>query len=179
MPLAPDRVREAYDRMGNALDRMERFESRAKALGLEWLAPQPGESVVELGVGTGRTTVRLLDAVGPAGHVHGFDLSPKMLEITRGRARDGGFEARLDLHEASIEQTGLPDASADAVTSSYVLDLLPEAQIRAAIAEAKRILRPGGRALFVGMTPGRGVLARSLIFLWGLAHALRPVAVGG
>ncbi len=179
MPLAPDRARAAYDRMGNALDRMERFESRAKALGLEWLSPAAGERIVELGVGTGRMTLRLLEAVGTDGRVVGFDLSPKMLELTRARAAEAGVDSRLEGHAGSAEATGLPDASVDALYTSYVLDLLPESQIRAAAAEARRILRPGGRAVFVGMTPGRSVLSRSLMFLWGLAHALKPASVGG
>ncbi len=179
MPLQEQEAKAEYQRIGNSLDRLERFESHAKALGLAWLAPAPGERVVELGVGTGRTTLPLLEAVGPEGRVWGVDLAPHMLERTRERAAAAGVGDRLTLVEASASATGLADGCADALYTSYVLDLFPEEQIDAAIREARRLVRPGARAVFVGMTPGRGVLARSLMMLWGLAHALNPRRVGG
>lgn len=179
MPLDPQDARETYQRLANSLDRLERFESRAKALGFAWLAPAPGERIVELGVGTGRMTLRLLTAVGSSGRVWGVDLTPSMIARTRAAAEAAGTAGRLTLLQAGADATGLADGCADALFTSYVLDLFPEELIDGSLREVRRLLRPGGRAVFVGMTPGRGVLARSLMFFWGLAHTLRPARVGG
>lgn len=179
MPLSADQARATYERMSATLDRLERFEARAKALGLAWLALQPGEQVVELGVGTGGVTVRLLEQVGPVGRVDGIDIAVHLIDRTRARAEAAGLSAGLHLHRAPASATELPSAATDALFSSYLLDLLPAAEIDATLREAFRLLRPGGRAVFVGITPGCSWLGRTISFLWGTAHALRPVLTGG
>lgn len=179
MPLTGEEARRFYDRLGLALDRAERFESLAKARGIERLAPRAGERIVELGVGTGHVTERLLAAVGRSGRVVGIDIAPRMLEITRRRAEAAGLAAGLELVEAPASRVPLAEGWADGVYSSYLLDLLPEPEVREVLCEALRILRPGGRAVFVGMTRPVGLAARALMGVWRVVSALAPKLTGG
>lgn len=179
MPLTPEEARRTYDRLGSTLDRTERFEARAKSRGVQLLELAPGERVVELGVGTGRVAERLLALVGAEGRVIGLDLSKVMLGLARRRAEAAGLTGPLELHERDAAKTGLPGGAADALYTSYLLDLLPESAIRDVVREAHRVLRPGGRAVFVGMTPPRGLLARILIAIWSAVSAIAPRATGG
>ncbi|NUU07825.1 class I SAM-dependent methyltransferase [Leifsonia sp. C5G2] len=99
-----------------------------------------GDRVVELGPGVGANLPYL-----PAGAT--------LVAIEPNRAMHAGLRAaarrhgiRLDLHERTAERTGLPDASADTVISSLVLCSV--ADPAAALAEVRRILRPGGSFRF-------------------------------
>jgi SAM-dependent methyltransferase len=98
-------------------------------------------TVVEIGPGTGanlryyRPGTRLI-AVEPNPHMH--------VALTRGARRRG---IALDLHAEGAERIGLPDASVDAVVSTLVLCTVPDQA--ATLDEIRRILRPGGRLVFV------------------------------
>jgi SAM-dependent methyltransferase len=99
------------------------------------------EQIVEIGPGTGanlryyRPGTRLT-AIEPNVHMHG---------PLRAAARRRGIE--LELRTATAERIALPDASADAVVSTLVLCTVPDPV--AAVEEVWRVLRPGGRLLFV------------------------------
>jgi len=71
------------------------------------------------------------------------------------------------------------NASIDRVVSTYVTDLLSEADTHRLLEEAKRALAPDGRLCLVGMTRGVGVLGRVVSGIWSTVHALRPSLVGG
>jgi SAM-dependent methyltransferase len=109
----------------------------------ELVAARPGEHGIDIGCGVGHLTCELAREVGPGGRMTGVDASADMLEGARERARAQGFADRIDLHLVDATALGLPDASADFVvtaqTWSYVGDVV------AAVAEAARVLRPGGR----------------------------------
>ena len=98
-------------------------------------------TVVEIGPGTGVNLPYLPDGIRwiglePNPHMHDF-LRPLLAE----RAIDA------DLRTASAQNTGLPDACADAVVSTLVLCSVPD--LDATLAELHRILRPGGRLFFI------------------------------
>ncbi len=134
-------LRRAYDVWSHCYDWVAPLEHgpRLEALGLAQV--QPGERVLDLGCATGAILARLQSATGPQGLAVGLDLSQKMLRRARG--------IRL---QADIRQLPLRDAGFDVVFSSYVLDLLPLADMPAAMDEIFRILRPGGRAVLLNMT---------------------------
>jgi SAM-dependent methyltransferase len=98
--------------------------------------------VLEVGCGPGFVTERLL-ALVPDGSVVGIDNDPEMVALASRRLAP---EERIEFREASITETGLPDASFDAATARLVFQHLPDPA--PALDELRRLLRPRGR-LFV------------------------------
>lgn len=105
---------------------------------LAWLAPAPGERLVELGAGTGRNLELLGDRVGTLGQVDLVDLCPALLEQARRRARR---YPNVRVIEADAV-TYRPEEPVDRVCFSYSLTMIPD--WRAALANAMSMLRPGG-----------------------------------
>jgi ubiquinone/menaquinone biosynthesis C-methylase UbiE len=71
------------------------------------------------------------------------------------------------------------DQSVDRVVANYVLDLLSDTDIRQLIAEARRVLRPGGKLCLVSLTHGVNVTSRLVIALWSTIFRISPSLVGG
>jgi ubiquinone/menaquinone biosynthesis C-methylase UbiE len=103
---------------------------------------QAGETIVDLGSGSGMDSFIASRAVGESGRVIGIDMTAAQIAKSRRLAADGGF-ANTEFVDAHIEQLLLPDASADVVVSNGVINLAPDKP--AVFAEAARVLRPRGR----------------------------------
>ena len=103
---------------------------------------QPGESVVDLGSGSGMDAFYAAGLVGPTGHVYGVDFTQEQLDKARGIAAAVGL-THVEFREGRIEALPLADASVDCVISNGVINLCPDK--KAVFAEACRVLRPGGR----------------------------------
>jgi SAM-dependent methyltransferase len=102
----------------------------------------PGETVVDLGSGSGMDAFYAAALVGPSGRVIGIDFTPEQLEKARKLAADAGTE-QVEFVEGRIEDVPLALASVDCVISNGVINLAPDK--RAVFVEAARLLRPGGR----------------------------------
>lgn len=111
--------------------------------------------VLDLGTGPGISAMGILDVL-PKAHVVGLDLSSKMLQ--RARKRVSG---RVDLVLADAVKLPFADSSFDLITGHSFLYLLPDAA--GALREVARVLRPGGRCVFVEprQGPSLGPLRRS------------------
>ncbi|MBC7665575.1 MAG: methyltransferase domain-containing protein [Caulobacter sp.] len=109
---------------------------------LERLRPRPGERVLDVACGTGVLARELARLVGTTGEVVGIDLSQAMIDAANGRERD---PASAPTHHARMDAQSLafPDASFDVVLCCFGLMYLPDAE--RALAEMRRVLRPGGR----------------------------------
>ena len=107
------------------------------------LALAPGETVVDLGSGAGLDLFIAAQRVAPAGRAIGVDLNDEMLEKARGLAAGAGL-THVELRKGRIEDPPVENESADAVISNGVINL--SFRKKRVMAEAFRILRPGGRA---------------------------------
>ncbi len=111
---------------------------------VEWLAPQPGESILDVGCGDGQLTARLA-ATGAI--VTGVDASNPMVEAARARG--------IHADNAQAEKLPYADAAFDAVFSNAALHWVRDQE--AMLAEVRRVLQPGGR--FVAEMGGHGNIA--------------------
>jgi ubiquinone/menaquinone biosynthesis C-methylase UbiE len=135
-----ERVLRVYEREAPKYDRQMRFFERLLfAGGREWVCSQAAGEVLELALGTGRNLPHYPEGV----RLSGVELSPAMLEIARLRARDLGREA--DLRVGDAQALEFADESFDTVVCTLSLCTIPDD--RAAVAEVRRVLRPGGRFL--------------------------------
>jgi ubiquinone/menaquinone biosynthesis C-methylase UbiE len=110
------------------------------------LRPEPGERVLELGVGTGYYSLDLAEWIAPGGTLELFDLQQKFLDHVMRAAAERGAS---NLVPTQGDATSLPfeDASMDAVVLTAVLGEIPDPG--AALREIRRVLKPAGR-LVVG-----------------------------
>jgi SAM-dependent methyltransferase len=115
-------------------------EQRARTV--EMLAVRPGETVVDLGCGPGLLAVELARA---GGCVLAVDVSPDMLARTAAHARSNGVAGRVWPARLDVTALALAVGSVDAVVAVQTLEWVPG--IAAALTEAWRVLRPGGRIL--------------------------------
>jgi arsenite methyltransferase len=101
-----------------------------------------GEVVLDLGSGGGIDVILSARRVGPTGRAYGLDMTDEMLDLARHNATDAGV-TNVEFLKGQIEAIPLPDATVDVVISNCVINL--STAKAAVIAEAARVLRPGGR----------------------------------
>lgn len=104
--------------------------------------PCPGQTVVDIGAGSGMDTFLAAGAVGPTGAVIAVDMTPAMLERGRESVALTGM-IQIEYRQGLAEALPIPDAAADLVISNGVINLSPEKD--RVFAEAFRVLKPGGR----------------------------------
>lgn len=110
---------------------------------LRLAAPQPGQLVLDLGCGQGNLSLELL---GAGTEVIGVDISPGMVDVARRRAELYRPTERARFLVADAGNLPLADSSVDMVVGKWVLHHLDSAT---AVREIRRVLRPGGRGVFV------------------------------
>jgi ubiquinone/menaquinone biosynthesis C-methylase UbiE len=141
-PRETERVLRVYEKEAHKYDREMRFFDRLLfAGGREWVCAQATGEVLEIGIGTGRN----LPHCGEGVRLTGVELSPAMLGIARARARELGREVELRVGDA--QALDFADESFDTVVCTLSLCTIPDD--RAAVAEVRRVLRPGGRFLLL------------------------------
>lgn len=102
----------------------------------------PGEVVLDLGSGGGIDVLLSARRVGPTGKAYGVDMTDDMLELARENQRRSGL-TNVEFLRGEIESVPLPDGAVDVIVSNCVINLA--ADKRRVLAEAFRLLRPGGR----------------------------------
>lgn len=162
-----ERVRSFYDDIAPQYDRwVGYFEKVLVGEGRRWACAQAAGEVLEVAIGTGRNLAFYPEGV----RLTGIDLSPAMLAIARRRADELGRQT--DLREGDAEALDFPDGRFDTVVSTLSLCCIPDE--RKAVAEMRRVLRPGGRLVLLdhvvsNVAPVRAI-QRVLEPLWVHLH---------
>lgn len=168
-----ERVRRIWEREAPRYDRHIWFwEKLLFEDGREWVCSRAQGEVLEVAIGTGRNLPFYPEEV----RLTGVDISPAMLKIARQRASELGLE--VDFREADAQALPFPDASFDTVVCTLSLCNVPDD--RKAVAEMKRVLRPGGRLLLLDHVRSSSRLGRAfqtalevVTVRFGGAHLLR------
>ena len=105
-------------------------------------ALNPGETVLDLGSGGGIDVLLSARRVGPTGKAYGLDMTDEMLALANENKRSAGVE-NVEFLKGEIENIPLPDNSVDVIISNCVINLSSNKD--RVIAEAFRVLKPGGR----------------------------------
>jgi demethylmenaquinone methyltransferase/2-methoxy-6-polyprenyl-1,4-benzoquinol methylase len=140
-------VREVFDSVADRYDLMNDLMSGGihrlwKRAMIDWLKPRPTMQLLDVGGGTGDIAFRYLDAGG--GGVTITDINQEMLKVGQARAATAGREG-LSWLCADAERLPVADASIDAYTIAFCIRNVTH--IDRVLAEARRVLRPGGRFL--------------------------------
>jgi demethylmenaquinone methyltransferase/2-methoxy-6-polyprenyl-1,4-benzoquinol methylase len=166
-----EQTRAFYNKISRVYDLLsERSEAPMRKAGLALLNARAGESVLEIGFGTGHTLVSLAKAVGPKGKVLGIDLSDKMAALAKENLAKAGLLNRAAIRCGDATRLPHGDRSLDGVFMSFTLELFDTPEIPEVLQECKRVLRPAGRIVVVGMSKeGTGEPLISA-FEWGHKH---------
>jgi ubiquinone/menaquinone biosynthesis C-methylase UbiE len=106
-----------------------------------------GESVLDVGCGTGTLAIAAKRRVGSTGTVYGIDASPEMIARAKRKGKKAGIE--VVFKNGIVEALPFPDAHFDVVLSTLMLHHLPRKAREECAREMRRILKPGGRVLAV------------------------------
>ena len=137
------------------------------------------QSIVEFGIGTGRLAAELLSVHIPADAIYvGLDVSTTMARLAKSRLQPFGVRAEVRQSDGT-PRFDAEDGTFDRFISTYVFDLLSDDDIRAALTEARRTLKPDGLLGLVSLTDGSTPLSRLVSMTWRGLHRVSPWLVGG
>ena len=159
-----EEARRLYDRISGFYDLFAFPEGKYRDRALELLNIMEGETVLEIGFGTGHALVKMAELVGEEGKVYGIDISSGMLEVSKRRLQKAGLLDRVELHLGDAANLPYDDGKFDAVFMSFTLELFDTPQIPRVLAEVKRVLKPSGRLGVVSMSKGEGLVVR--VYEW-------------
>lgn len=149
-----------YDRLSPFYDGLAgSSETQFMLKGLEMLGMNHGETVLEIGCGTGKALVELCHQVGDPGKVYAIDLSRGMLQKSRSRLASTGLELQAILLEGDGSCLPYRNGSFNALFTCFTLELFDTPEIPLVLQECWRVLEPNGRLGVVCMLktekPGR------------------------
>jgi len=131
---------------------------------------QPGDSVLDVGCGTGEVTLLAKRRAGN-GQVHGIDPAPEMIALARKKAARKHLD--IDFRVGVIEALPFSDSTLDAVSSSLMMHHLPDDLKRRGLKEIYRVLKPDGRLLIADFMRPTGALLNHLFLAFTRHRGLK------
>ena len=160
-------AKESYDRISRFYDCFAGvFEKKYRDEALKRLGVKRGETVLEIGFGTGHCLRQMAESVGENGKVYGIDISSGMLEVSKQRLEKAGLLNRVELQCGDALNLPYEDSKFDAVFMSFTLELFDTPEIPKVLDEIKRVLKPGGRIGIVSMSKEDGDSGLMKLYEW-------------
>jgi len=160
-------AKESYDKISCFYDYFAGvFEKKYRNMALDRLNIKRGETVLEIGFGTGHCLKRMAELVGENGKVYGIDISSGMLEVTKQRIEEAGLLDRVELYCKDALKMPYQDNKFDAVFMSFTLELFDMPEISKVLCEIKRILKQNGRLGVLSMSKEDGDSILSRLYEW-------------
>ncbi len=131
-----------------------RFERKLRERGLELLGVQEGETVLEIGFGTGYSLVEIAKSVGKTGKAYGIDVTLEMVRLARKRLDKERLTERVELYQGDAREMPYDGEQFDAVYMAGTLELFDTPDIPGVLAEIKRVLKPSGRLGVISIPKG-------------------------
>jgi ubiquinone/menaquinone biosynthesis C-methylase UbiE len=171
-----EQARISYNRLAFGYDWLSgSSERKFRGFGLARLAAQPGESVLEIGFGTGCSLVALARLVGPEGRVFGIDISEAMMRRSEKRLARAGLSGRVELCRGDAAALPYHDRFFHAVFLSFTLELFDTPDIPRVLHECRRVLQDDGRLCVVCMAKADNPGIMSRLYDW--SHEKFPTVV--
>ena len=155
-----DRISKLYDFIAGT------FEHKYARIVLEYLAIQNGETVLEIGFGSGYCLEQIAQSVDKTGKVYGIDISPGMLAVTKKRLEKARLMDRVELHLGDAANLPYHDNTFNATFMSFTLELFDTPEIPKVLKEVKRVLKSGGRLGAVSISRSYGESTALRIYEW-------------
>jgi demethylmenaquinone methyltransferase/2-methoxy-6-polyprenyl-1,4-benzoquinol methylase len=146
-------ARTSYDKLSRWYDMLVgHSEKKLRDAGLSKLGIKEGQSVLEIGFGTGHCIKALARSVGSSGKVFGIDISEGMLNIAQARVQKSGLSERVNLKCGDGADLPFDTALFDAIFMSFTLELFDTPEIPIVLRECQRVLRRSGCICIVAMS---------------------------
>lgn len=160
-------ARKNYDRMSPFYDCVAGvFEQKYRTATFNRLGVSHGDTVLEIGFGTGHGLKELAEKVGEEGRVYGIDISPRMCALSIRRLNKAGLGTRAELICDDAMNMPYANDSFDAVCVSFTLELFDSPEIPVVLSEIRRVLKPEGRLGIVSMSKEHGTSFLLKLYEW-------------
>eukprot|EP01006_Ploeotia_vitrea_P023107 TRINITY_DN55557_c0_g1_i1.p1 TRINITY_DN55557_c0_g1~~TRINITY_DN55557_c0_g1_i1.p1 ORF type:complete len:247 (-),score=17.78 TRINITY_DN55557_c0_g1_i1:65-805(-) len=182
-----------YNKLSGWYDMLTSSEKPFCDRAIQQLDLRAGETVLELGFGTGHGLEQIARAVGDTGVVHGIDMSPGMHKVTAKRLEKAAISHRVQLHSCDIlkivgdnttdqpdpepseeEPVRFPKGTFDAIFSCFVFDLIDTPELPTLCQNVSDLLKPGGRACIVSLSSEKNCVGKR-VYEW--FHKVMPKTV--
>jgi demethylmenaquinone methyltransferase/2-methoxy-6-polyprenyl-1,4-benzoquinol methylase len=162
-----EEAKASYDKISKWYDILaDRYERQYKNIGLQKLNVKQGETVLEIGFGTGYGILALAESVGGLGKVYGIDISEGMCKITRAKVSKANLLERVSLICGDAAKLPFESDFFDAVFMSFTLELFDTSEIPVLLKECHRVLKASGRIGVVAMSRPEKLNIVTKIYEW-------------
>jgi len=167
VPRTKEEAKRFYDKISRYYDYLAGvFERKYAEIALERLSIVEGETILEIGFGTGHCLKRIAESIGQMGKVYGIDISAGMMEITKKRLEKAGLVKGVELYCGDAASLPFHDNTFDAVFTSFTLELFDTPEIPKVLEQIKRVLKRGGRLGVVSISKENGESIFLRLYEW-------------
>jgi ubiquinone/menaquinone biosynthesis C-methylase UbiE len=160
-------TRTSYNKLSRWYDLMAGgYESKYSMQGIKLLNPQPGDSILEVGFGTGHSFDTLVQSVGESGAVYGIELSEGMICQARSRSKSQGIDRSVNIVQGDAMDLPFKQAVFDGIFISFTLEIFGDDEIQNVLERCKRCLRSDGQLCVVSMSKQGGNRVMQKAYEW-------------